>query len=129
MKTLLLFFCLTLLTYISFASDKTACTDCSFTGTVVDASTKKPMTDVVITAKSNGIAGEQKVFTDELGQYKMPALPAGSYTLRFEKDNYKSVEKKNLSIKKTATKLNIELFEEGDGEEDYHNLLLRADFI
>lgn len=87
------------------------------------------MADVVITAKGNTAAGEQKVVTDQLGQYKMQWMPTGTYSLRFEKENYKSIEKKNISLKKSGIKLNIELSEEGETEEDYHNMLLKIDFI
>lgn len=129
MKTFLLICSLFSLNAICIASEKIACTDCSFTGTVVDGVTRKPMADVVITAKGNTAAGEQKVVTDQLGQYKMQWMPTGTYSLRFEKENYKSIEKKNISLKKSGIKLNIELSEEGETEEDYHNMLLKIDFI
>ena len=122
----LLFFCSTL---FSFAGDQKACTDCSFSGTVTEAGTKKPLSDVVIIAKSNTLNGEQKVVTDELGQYRIPSLPAGTYSLSFEKDNYKPIEKKNLTVKKTPNKINIELTEDEEASEDHHNWLLRSDFL
>ena len=102
--------------------------DCSFTGTVVDATSGKPMADVVIVAKGITISNEQKVITDEQGQFTIPSLPAGKYTLRFEKNNYKPVEKKNLIVKKNPAKLNVELLLE-ENLEDHHNWLLRIDFL
>ena len=45
------------------------------------------MADVIIVAKS--LTGEQKVITNEKGQFVIPSIPDGTYTLRFEKNNYK----------------------------------------
>src|SRR5690349_7936748 len=58
------------------------------TGTVVDASDKKPAKDVVVTATSPALQGEQVVVTDGAGFFRIPELPAGTYTLAFEKDGY-----------------------------------------
>ncbi len=54
------------------------------TGTVSDASTKQPAADVVVTATSPNLQGEQVVVTDASGQYRIPQLPTGNYSLRFE---------------------------------------------
>jgi len=124
MKTLLLIYILGTFSSICFASGN----DCSFTGTVLDAASGKPMADVTIVAKGAALNNEQKVVTDEQGQFTIP-LPAGTYTLRFEKNNYKPVEKKNLIVKKNPAKLNIELLLDENKEEDHHNWLLRIDFL
>ena len=129
MKSLLIGFIFTTFSFICFASENKVCGDCSFTGTVTDAVTKKPIADVVIIAKGISINGEQKVVTDELGQYKILSLPTGSYTLRFEKDNYRPIEKRNLVVKKTSSKLNVELISEDDVDEDHHTWILRSDFM
>jgi len=114
--------------YFAFAEGNPVCVSCAFTGTVVDASTKKPLADVVIIAKDTENGDEQKFLTDDLGQYKIPSLPTGTYTIRFEKNNYKAVEKKNLTVKKTSSKINVELVYD-DEEEDHHNWLPKYDII
>jgi hypothetical protein len=129
MKTLLLFCIFGTFGSICFANEKRLCSDCSFTGIVIDAMSKKPMADVTIVAKGASLNNEQKVVTDEQGQFSIPSLPAGTYTLRFEKNNYKSVEKKNLVIKNNSAKLNVELLVNENKEEDHHNWLLKIDFL
>ena len=129
MKTLLLFCIFGALTSVCFANKKRLCSDCSFTGIVVDATSKKPMADVIIVAKGASLSNEQKVVTDEQGQFAIPSLPAGTYTLRFEKNNYKPVEKKNLVVKNNSAKLNVELLVNDNKEEDHHNWLLKIDFL
>lgn len=113
-----------LLSCTCFASEKNPCS--SFSGIVVDANSGKPMADVVIVAKS--VTGEQKVVTDQKGQFVIPSIPDGTYTLRFEKNNYKSVEKKNVIVKNNTAKVNVQLSVD-DKEEDYHNWLLKIDFL
>ncbi|CAN5183102.1 hypothetical protein BH11BAC6_BH11BAC6_00760 [soil metagenome] len=111
----------------AFASGPT-CVSCAFTGTVVDAFTKKPIADVMIVARDAENGDEQKFTTDDQGQYKIPSLPAGNYTIRFEKNNYRSVEKKNLAVKKTSSRINVELVFD-DEQEDHHNWLPKYDII
>ncbi len=129
MKTLL--FCCSFIIFscICFASEKMCCTNCSFIGIVVDAATGKPMADVVIIAKGAALIKEQKVVTDEEGKYNIPSLPYGTYTLRFQKDNYKPLEKKNLIVKKNSAKLDVELLLQENKGEDHHNWLLKVDFM
>jgi len=107
-----------------FASEKNPCS--SFSGIVVDASSGKPMADVVIVAKST--TGEQKVVTNEKGQFVIPSIPDGTYTLRFEKNNYKAVEKRNVVVKNNSAKVNVQLLVD-EKEDDYHNWLLKIDFL
>ena len=59
------------------------------TGNVVDASTHAPVSDVVVTATSPALQGEQMVVTDATGLYRVPQLPPGTYTLRLEKEGYR----------------------------------------
>jgi Ca-activated chloride channel homolog len=124
----LLFFC----TQLSFASESKTCSSCVFSGTVVDANTKKPVADVMVIARGQETGDEQKFTTDQNGQYKIPTLPTGTYTIRFEKNNYKSVEKRNLPVKKLSqsAKMNIELvFNEEEKEEDHHNWQPKYDIL
>ncbi len=68
------------------------------TGTVVDASSKQPVPDVVVTATSPSLQGEQLSVTDATGLYRLPQLPPGVYTLRFEKENYQPLARDNVTL-------------------------------
>jgi len=127
MKTLLLSCLFASLSAISFASEKNPCSDYAFSGIVIDGS-GKPMADVIIVAKSS--VGQQKVVTDEQGQFKISCLPEGTYTLRFEKNNYKPVEKKNMVVaKNNSSKLNVQLLPDEAKDENSHSWLLKIDFM
>jgi hypothetical protein len=67
-------------------------------GTVVSADTKKPQEDVVVTATSPGLQGEQIVVTDAQGRYRIPQLPPGTYTLRFDKESFRPFSRGNLQL-------------------------------
>lgn len=83
----------------------------SVTGTVLDASTKKPLADVTIVAV-NG-ANKETVTTNSQGQFKIHTLPQGSYTLKVSKEEYKSSEKKEVVVKTDqTTKVTIEMVAE-----------------
>ena len=129
MKALLLLCIFGTFGLMCFANGKRLCSDCSFTGIVIDANSKKPMADVIIVAKGASSNNEQKVVTDEQGQFSIPSLPAGTYTLRFEKSNYKPLEKKNLVVNNNPAKLSVELLVKENKEEDHHNWLLKIDFL
>ena len=87
-------------------------------GNVVDASTKAPVADVVVTATSPGLQGEQVVVTDATGQYRVPQLPPGTYTLRFEKESYRPYSRTAIDVIADRTlRLNIELLPETAGTE------------
>jgi outer membrane receptor protein involved in Fe transport len=57
-------------------------------GRVVDVSTQRPLGDVAVTATSPAAQGEQVVVTDDAGAFRVPNLPPGEYTLRFEVAGY-----------------------------------------
>src|SRR3712207_9063657 len=63
--------------------------DSRIIGTVVSAETKKPVTDVVVSVTSPALEGERVVVTDVQGQYLVPQLPPGVYTLRFDKELFR----------------------------------------
>lgn len=132
MKNIIICFLLLGCSQISFATGSKEC-NCLFAGTVVDATTKKPVSDVMVIAHGQETGDEQKFTTDQHGQYKIASLPSGTYTIRFEKNNYKPVEKRNLSVKKisSGTKLNIEMVlnDDEDGEEDHHDWLPKYDIL
>ena len=88
------------------------------TGTVVDSSTKVPVADVVVTASSPSLQGEQVVITDASGLYRVPQLPPGTYTLRFEKETYRPYSRSGIDVVSDRTlRLNVELLPETAGTE------------
>jgi Carboxypeptidase regulatory-like domain/TonB dependent receptor-like, beta-barrel len=88
------------------------------TGTVVDSSSKAPVPDVVVTATSPSLQGEQVVVTDSTGLYRVPQLPPGTYTLRFEKETYRPFSRGSIELSADRTlRLNVELLPETAGAE------------
>ena len=80
------------------------------TGTVTDAATGKPVPDVVVTATSPALQGEEIVVTDSAGLYRLAQLPAGSYTLRLEKESYKPFSRADINVRVDRTvRVNIQL--------------------
>lgn len=83
------------------------------TGTVNDAATRQPVADVVVTATSPGLQGEQIVVTDASGNYRIPQLPPGTYTLRLEKESFKPYSRADIVLRASRTiRVNIELLPE-----------------
>jgi hypothetical protein len=88
------------------------------TGNVVDSSSKAPVPDVVVTATSPSLQGEQVVVTDSTGLYRVPQLPPGVYTLRFEKESYRPYSRAGIDVAADRTlRLNVELLPETAGTE------------
>ena len=82
-------------------------------GTVVSAESKKPVPDVVVTATSPNLQGEQIVVTDAQGQYRIPQLPPGMYTLRFDKESFKPFSRSEIQLRLDRTiRVNVELLPE-----------------
>jgi hypothetical protein len=90
-------------------------------GGVVDAVTRKPVGEAIVTVTSPSLQGEQTVLTDSSGYYRAPTLPAGVYTLRVDKDGYDSFEQKNVNVRGEVTlRMNVFLIPrkvEGKAEE------------
>jgi hypothetical protein len=84
-----------------------------FTGTAVDASTKAPARDVVVTATSPQLQGQQVSITDETGTYHISQLPPGTYSLHFEKEVYKPYARGGIVLDADKVlRLNVELLPE-----------------
>lgn len=60
----------------------------TFIGTVRHTPQNLPLADVVVTATSPNLHGELMVSTDAHGRYRLPELPPGKYTLKFEKEGF-----------------------------------------
>ena len=84
------------------------------TGKVVDANDKQPVPDVVVTATSPSLQGEQISVTDATGLYRLPQLPPGVYTLRFEKEGFQPLARDAITLRLNSTvRYNTELLPEG----------------
>lgn len=88
-------------------------------GTVLDASSKLPVPDVVVTARAPSLQGEQVAVTDGAGQYRIPQLPPGVYTLRFDKEAYRPFSRAEVTLRLGySVRMNVELLPEAAlGEE------------
>jgi hypothetical protein len=86
-------------------------------GTVIDAQTRQPVPDVVVTATSPNLQGEQTVVTDAQGNYRIPGLPPGVYTMRFEREQFKPYARSDVQLRLNRTiRVNVELLPESLGE-------------
>ncbi|MCP3061272.1 mucoidy inhibitor MuiA family protein [Myxococcus sp. K38C18041901] len=86
-------------------------------GGVIDAQSRGPVSDVVVTATSPSLPGEEVTVTDAQGIYRLPPLPPGVYTLRFEKEQYKPYARSDIQVRMQRTlRVNVELLPESLGE-------------
>ena len=72
-------------------------------GTVVGAENNKPVSNVIVTATSPGFEGERMAAADARGQYRIPDLPPGSYTLRFDRKSFESYSRSELRLRLDRT--------------------------
>jgi hypothetical protein len=80
------------------------------TGSVINAQDKSPLTDVVVTATSPDLQGEQVVVTDASGFFRIPDLPSGTYSVKYEKDGFKPLTRDGVALRTDATiRVNAEL--------------------
>src|SRR5262249_27048416 len=89
------------------------------TGQVIDASTKKPVPDVVVTVTSPSLQGWQTVVTDSSGTYRVPNLPPGVYNVGLDKETFKPYARGGIDLRADTTiRLNAEMLPEAiKGEE------------
>ena len=81
-------------------------------GGVVNADTRKPLSNVVVTAYTNS-KKEKAVTTDNSGNYSFNDLKPGTYKLVFEKSGFKKVTKDKVVIRgDEGSSLNVEMDEE-----------------
>jgi hypothetical protein len=82
-------------------------------GTVIDSATKRPISDVVVTATSPNLQGEQIGVSDETGLYRVSQLPPGIYALRFEREGYRPFARGAIALRvDTTLRFNVELLPE-----------------
>jgi hypothetical protein len=83
------------------------------TGTATDAQDHRRLADVIVTATSPSLQGEQVVVTAGDGSFRIPELPAGVYALRFEHDGYRTAQRQGIWLNAEATlRINAELLPE-----------------
>jgi len=75
----------------------------TLTGTVLAASTRAPIAGAVVTATSRQLQGAQVVTTDATGTYRLPQLPPGVYTVRFQKDTYRTASVSDVALNADQT--------------------------
>jgi aromatic ring-opening dioxygenase catalytic subunit (LigB family) len=92
-------------------------------GRVIDADTKKPIKEVVITALHT-VTKEQSIVTLTGGTYAFGELKPGTYKITFQAEGYKKIVKEKIVVKPNSTVLmNVEMMADDDIE---HGLLYRA---
>jgi len=89
------------------------------TGTVTDAATGKPVSDVVVTATSPALQGEEVVVTDSSGTYRFSQLPSGTYLIKLEKESFKLFNRPDVAVRLDRTvRVNIQMLPESVGGSD-----------
>jgi Ca-activated chloride channel family protein len=85
-------------------------------GYVLDAQSHETLADVVVTATSPNLMGEQTVVTDGYGFYWIPQLPPGIYTLRIEAGQFKPCTRQIVVRLNQTYRMNIVMSPESLGE-------------
>jgi hypothetical protein len=79
-------------------------------GRIIDASTKKPVAQVVVTFTSPALPGELDTISDASGDYTCGDLPLGTYTLRAETFDYKPYTRGHINLESsTPITVNFEM--------------------
>jgi hypothetical protein len=95
-------------------------------GYVVDATTKKPVAGVTVSASLQKKNFKKEVSTDASGYFKLDDMPAGEVLIYFDKKGYRMLKKSPVVLKeKTVTKLTIDLREEEELDTVYEHPVLR----
>jgi outer membrane receptor protein involved in Fe transport len=72
-------------------------------GRAVDVATQQPLADVVVTATSAALQGEQIVVTDSSGSFRIPNLPPGQYSISFDLEGYHPYSRADIEVSSTVT--------------------------
>ena len=70
----------------------------SIAGSVKDANSKSPLIEAVITISSQALDGKKFAITDSSGNYRVPDLPPGLYSVSFEMEGFKTFVKDNIQL-------------------------------
>ena len=94
------------------AENGTVTTKTDIAGGVIHSESKKPLSNVSVTAYSS-TKKEKVVYTDANGYYAFSELRAGTYKLVFEKDGLKKVTREKVTIRPDeGCQLNVEMQDE-----------------
>lgn len=75
----------------------------AISGTVVDQG-GEPLPGVTVTATSPAlIAGQKTVVTDAEGDFRIPALPPGNYTVQFRLEGFQELDQQNVRVNIAST--------------------------
>lgn len=95
-------------------------------GSVLDASTRKPVQGVIVSICVGKSTDRKEVTTDATGAFKVPQMPVGEVTIVLEKKGYKTFRKEGLVFKEGMNvKLNFDMRSEGEDEADAFHPLMR----
>lgn len=82
-------------------------------GTVIDAQSRQPVGDVVVTATASEPRGEFTVVTELDGTYRFEPLPPAVYELRFEKEGFLPLRRDSVPVRGArALRINASLLPE-----------------
>jgi hypothetical protein len=70
----------------------------SIAGSVKDANSKTPLIEAVITVSSETLNGKKFAITDSTGNYRVPDLPPGLYSVSFEMEGFRTFTKENIQL-------------------------------
>jgi len=80
------------------------------TGTVTDASTERPLANVLVTARSPALQGAATDVSDAAGHFHLLQLPGGEYELTVEKEAYRPFARREVPLRLDRTvRLNVQL--------------------
>ncbi|NOJ92411.1 carboxypeptidase regulatory-like domain-containing protein [Corallococcus sp. CA049B] len=94
-----LFHVLPCLVLLLASAPTSAQSDSAIFGTVIDAVTRRPLTNVVVILRSPALKQEAVLVTDDQGSFRFPNLPPGPYALRFEQDHYHPHVRNDLQLR------------------------------
>jgi hypothetical protein len=90
-------------------------------GTIIDAETKKPVTNTSFSAAIHKSSFQKEFQTDAFGNFKIN-IPVGEHTLIIDKLGYKAVKKENIIVRDgMIIKLSVEVVE---ADEELHHPFL-----
>jgi outer membrane receptor protein involved in Fe transport len=72
-------------------------------GVALDAVTRKPVAEAIVTVTSPALQGEQTVLTDSSGFYRVASLPPGQYAVRIDREGYDSYEQGRITVRVDVT--------------------------
>jgi outer membrane receptor protein involved in Fe transport len=75
----------------------------AFTGTVIDFTSRRPLSGVLVTVSSPALQDQQLATTDGSGFYRIPNLPPGLYYIRFDKEGYLPNEHGDIALRADTT--------------------------